>query len=459
MVEVPSAMTLEQRRSNVFVPTTTTKGREMKMRWLGAVAIASALVLSGCASGTDESEQEFRPDEAGPKSLLVWVDAVREPACLKYKGIMEGEVDITCEVVGQDEILSKVQLGLQTGQGLPDVTFEQPNNIAIYQDDESGFALNLSNYLDDSVFDDYNTSNDWCLIEGSYWCLKNDLAQTVLWYDTVIFDELGLTVPTTMDEFAATALSLAGTGYIAGSIGDQGFYAGYLWPSGCPMVNATDPSTVQINADSPNCSRVWDLVQPLVDAKVLDTRSSFDAGFLADVAQQQKVAMHIGPSWWGEFVIRPADSWDVPAGRIAAAPMPTWSGESTNWSGEWGGGIWVASSKSKFPEAAAAAVKYLATDPELMGEGVTFPGSRPAFEAWTQRLSADSYYASDPTVAMVEQAGKIRQDNKPVRYDMQGQFGLLNGGINGGASIESSVRDYIGALKNIAPAAGYAVVD
>jgi hypothetical protein len=60
---------------------------------------------------------------------------------------------------------------------------------------------------------------------------------------------------------------------------------------------------------------------------------------------------------------------------------------------------------------------------------------------------------------MVEQAGKIRQDNKPVRYDMQGQFGLLNGGINGGASIESAVREYIGALRNIAPAAGYAVVD
>jgi multiple sugar transport system substrate-binding protein len=465
MVEVPSAMTLEQRRPNVFVPKTTTKGREMKMRWLGAVAAASALVLSGCASGTGDTTadgngtEEVRTDAEGPKALLVWVDAVREPACLQYKDLMAGEVDIACEVVGQDEILSKIQLGLQTGQGLPDVTFDQPNNVAIYQDSASGFAMNLSNYLDDQVFADYNTSNDWCLIDGSYYCLKNDLAQTVLWYDTVIFDELGLAVPTTMDEFASTALSLAGTGYIAGAIGDQGFYAGYLWPSGCPMVNVTDPATVQINADSPNCSRVWELTQPLVDAGVLDTRSSFDAGFLADVAQQQKVAMHIGPSWWGEFVIRPVDSWAVPEGRITAAPMPTWSGETTNWSGEWGGGIWVASSKSDFPEAAAAAVKYLATDPELMGDGVTFPGSRPAFEAWTQRLSTDAYYASDPTVAMVEQAGKIRQDNKPVRYDMQGQFGLLNGGINGGDTLENSVRAYIGALRNIAPAAGYTVVE
>ena len=331
--------------------------------------------------------------------------------------------------------------------------------MAIYQDASSEFALNLSDYLDPEVFENYNSSNDWCLIDGSYYCLKNDLAQTVLWYDTVVFEELGLTVPTTMDEFAATALELEGTGYVAGAIGDQGFYAGYLWPSGCPMVNVLDPATVQINADSPNCSRVWELVQPLVDAGVLDTRSAFDAGFLTEVAQQQKVAMHIGPSWWGEFVIRPVDSWAVPEGRIAAAPMPSWSGESTNWSGEWGGGIWVASAYSDFPEAAADAAVYLATDPELMTEGPTFPGSQPAYEAWTARVGTDAYYASDPTVAMTEQAGKIRPDNKPVRYDMQGQFGALNGGINGGSSIEDSVRAYISALANLAPAAGYTVVE
>lgn len=430
----------------------------MKRRWLGAVALVGALTLSGCAAGTtDTGSGEVKQDAEGPKSLLVWVDAVREPACLKYKELMAGEVEITCEVVGQEEILSKVTLAKQTGEGAPDVTFDQPNNVAIYQDPALGFALNLSDYLDASVFDAYNTSNDWCLIDGSYYCLKNDLAQTVLWYDTVIFDELGLTVPTTMDEFAATALKLKGTGYIAGSIGDQGFYAGYLWPSGCPMVNVLDPATVNINADSPNCSRVWDLVQPLVDAGVLDTRSSFDAGFLADVAQKQKVAMHIGPSWWGEFVIRPADSWAVPEGRITAAPMPTWAGESTNWSGEWGGGIWVASAFSKFPQAAAAAAQWLATDPGLMEEGVTFPGSQPAFEAWSKRLAADTYYAADPTAAMIEQAGKIRQDNKPVRYDMQGQFGELNSGISGGKGIEASVRAYITALENLAPAAGYTV--
>lgn len=434
----------------------------MKKRWLSALVMTGALALSACAGGaatdTAGGGGEVATDAEGPKSLLIWVDAVREPACLSYQEVVAGEVEVTCEVVGQEEILSKIQLANQTGgEGAPDVTFDQPNNVAIYQDAASGFALNLSDYLDASVFENYNTSNDWCLIDGSYYCLKNDLAQTVLWYDTVVFEELGLTVPTTMDEFASTALELEGTGYVAGAIGDQGFYAGYLWPSGCPMVNVLDSATVQINADSPNCSRVWELVQPLVDAGVLDTRTAFDPGFIADVAQQQKVAMHIGPSWWGEFVIRPADSWAVPEGRIAAAPMPTWAGESTNWSGEWGGGIWVASAYSEFPEAAAAAAQYLATDPLLMTDGPTFPGSQPAYEAWTARVGTDAYYASDPTVAMTEQAGKIRADNKPVRYDMQGQFGLLNGGINDGSAIEDAVRAYITALANLAPAAGYAV--
>lgn len=425
--------------------------------------MAGALTLSACAGGaatTDSGDGgEVATDAEGPKALLVWVDAVREPACLSYQEKMAGEVEITCEVVGQEEILSKIQLAKTTGEGAPDVTFDQPNNVSIYQDAASGFALNLSNYLDAEVFDNYNTSNDWCLIDGSYYCLKNDLAQTVLWYDTVVFEELGLTVPTTMDEFASTAMELKGTGYVAGAIGDQMFYAAYLWPSGCPMVNVLDPATVQINADDEKCSRVWDLVQPLVDAGVLDTRSSFDAGFLSEVAQQQKVAMTMGPSWWGEFVVRPPDSWGVPEGRIATASMPTWDGESTNWSGEWGGGIWVASAYSDFPEAAAAAAQYLSTDPTLMTDGPTFPGSQPAFEAWSGRVGVDSYYASDPTVAMIEQAGKIRQDNKPVRYDMQGQMGILAGGITGGSTIEESVRAFIEALSNIAPAAGYTVTE
>jgi multiple sugar transport system substrate-binding protein len=140
--------------------------------------------------------------------------------------------------------------------------------------------------------------------------------------------------------------------------------------------------------------------------------------------------------------------------------MPTWAGESVNYSGEWGGGIWAASSKSANPQDAADAVVYLATSLEVATEGVTFPGYRPAYEAWSERLNADPYYASSPVPAMTEQASKIRQSEKPVRFNAQGQIGAtLQAGLNGGQSVEASVRSFVDSLAQLAPGGGYTVVD
>lgn len=427
------------------------------------LAAASIMVLAACAAGGEGGSSSVPgggTSVSGDRELLIWVDVVREPAAKQYAEKVAGDIKVTVEVVAQEEMIPKIALANQVGSGWPDLVFAPPNDIAIWADPSNGYALALDDYIDASIFAGYEGSNDWCLIDGKYYCLKNDLAQTVLWYDTVLFEELGLKIPGTFDEFATEALKLQGTDFTAGAIGDQGFYAGYLWPSGCPMTSVVDATTVRINPDAPECSRVWNTIQPLVDAGVLDTRSAFDAGFIADVAQAGKVAMHIGPSWWGEFVIRPADSWGIPEGRIAAAPMPTWAGESVNFSGEWGGGIWAASARSLNPQDAADAIVYLATSLEVTTEGVTFPGFRPAYEAWSERLNNDPYYAISPIAAMTEQASKIRQTEKPVRFNAQGQIGAtLQAGLNGGQSVEASTRSFLDSLKQLAPGGGYTVVD
>ena len=163
---------------------------------------------------------------SGTPELLIWVDSVREPAAKAYQESVKGDVDVTVEVIDTAELLTKIALFNTTGSGWPDVVFAgAPNDVAMLADPSNGYAANLSETVDESVFDDYNGANDWCLIEGSYYCLKNDLAQSVLWYDAAVFEELGLTVPTTMEEFATEAMKLEGTGYVAGAIGDQNFYA------------------------------------------------------------------------------------------------------------------------------------------------------------------------------------------------------------------------------------------
>lgn len=431
------------------------KSTAARRKGLLAAALVTGLALSttACASGVADDASGGKPE------LLIWVDSVREPAAKAYQDSVNGDVDVTIEVVDVADLQTKISLFNTTGSGWPDVVFAQPNDIAAWAEPSNGYAANLSETLDPSVIEAYNGANDWCLIEGDYYCLKNDLAQSVLWYDAPLFEQLGLTVPTTMEEFATEAMKLKDTGYVAGAIGDQNFYSSYLWPSGCPMAAAQDMTTVRIDPDAEECARVADLVQPLVDAGVLDTRSSFDAGFLADVAQKGKVAMTLGPSWFGEFVLRPESSWAIPSGHVAAAPMPTWDGNDNAYSGEWGGGIWVASSHSKFPEAAAEAATFLATDPEMMTDSVTFPGSEPAFQAWSTRVSGDEYYAVDPIPAMVQQATLINPSEKPVRFDLQGTVGsVLQTEINAGTPIADAVRKFQDELIQLAPGSGYKVV-
>lgn len=393
--------------------------------------------------------------------VLVWTDSVRQPGFEEYRDEVAGEVDVQVEIQDIGQMLGKIQLANQVGSGWPDVIFADPSDLALLLSPQVDYPLELTaENVGQEFLDGFGVANVWCEQDGKTFCFKNDLAQSVLWYDTVVFDELGLTVPTTMEEFAAEAMKLEGTGYVAGAIGDQNLYASYLWPSGCPLAVPVSDSEVRINSQDPACTRVADLLQPLVDAGVIDTRSSFDAGFLADVAQQGKVAMTLGPSWFGDFVIRPEESWAVPEGRIAAAPMPIWNGNEQPYSGEWGGGIFIVSNKSEFPQAAIDTAKWMVSNPEHVAGEPTFPAYGPANEIWTERVAGDPYYVGDPAEAMTAQSQLINPIVGPVRIDVYSQLGSgLTLPITEGTPIQAALDGFAQGLRNSAPQFGYNVTE
>src|SRR5688500_6106284 len=74
-------------------------------------------------------------------TVLVWTDAVRQPGFEAYRDSVADTVDVTVEVVGQQEILPKIQLANQAGSGHPDVIFAQPNEIAIYASPQVNYAM------------------------------------------------------------------------------------------------------------------------------------------------------------------------------------------------------------------------------------------------------------------------------------------------------------------------------
>lgn len=430
----------------------------MKKKFLAVALMATAaLALSACAPAAKTATVA---DKEGTPKLLVWVDSVREPAAKAYKASIGAKADVTIEVYDTNELKTKIALFNSSKKGWPDVVFAgQPNDVAALAAPDNGYAAKVDGLIDQKALDDFGTQNNWCKIEGNFYCFKNDMAQTVLWYNTKIFKELGLTVPKTMKEWAETALKLKGTGYSAGAVGDQNFYASFLSASGCPMTDVVGVDKVRIDPTAKECTRVPELVQPLLDAGVLDKRSSFDAGFLKDVATQNKIAMTFGPSWFGDFVIRPESSFKAPAGEFAAALSPTWDGDDKGYSGEWGGGVWMVSSHSEYPKAATHAAWYMAADPTIAKDFVTFPASNPANVAWSSRIAQDKYYAEDITKVLTQAAAQVRGVEKPVRYDLGGIIGkTLQADLNAGKSAADAVKNFMDSLATAAKSVGYEVV-
>jgi ABC-type glycerol-3-phosphate transport system substrate-binding protein len=427
----------------------------MKRLVIGIAAVAAvALALTGC-SGTTTAKPTGKP------SLLIMVDTPRVPQAQEYKKLMAKTENITIQVIAQTDVQTKVDLHNKTKSGWPDVIFGAPQDTAAFEDPSNGYALNLTKLLPANVAAGFKAGNTDCVFNGQTYCLKNDLANNVLWYNTKIFKQLGLTVPKTMAEFAATAMKLKGTGYSAGAYGDQNYYASFLQSSGCPLAQVPKPNVVRIAPSDPKCTRVAKLLQPLLDAGVIDKRSSSDPSFLADVAQKDKVAMTIGPSWFGDFIIEPAASWNVPAGEIAAAPMPAWGSGSDNTSGAWGGGSWTVSSHSKYQQAAVNAAIWLTTS-TWMAEAKTtptYPAYGPANAIWVKKQANDPYFANNTTTAMTAGASNINQGDRPVRFAFVNEIGtVLQADINSGKPLSTALNDFAHGLQQLAPLSGYKVI-
>ena len=60
---------------------------------------------------------------------------------------------------------------------------------------------------------------------------------------------------------------------------------------------------------------------------------------------------------------------------------------------------------------------------------------------------------------MAQQAPKIDQVNRPVRFAFEAQVGTkLQADINSGKSLETALNDFATSLQQLAPQSGYKVV-
>ncbi|MFJ9381539.1 ABC transporter substrate-binding protein [Streptomyces sp. NPDC101455] len=425
-----------------------------------AATAAVALLLSGCG-GTGGGDGGG--SGAGKGELLVWVDNTRMPAAQQYK---KDHRDVTMRIVtippDAGYVPTKISLANRTKSGWPDVVFlANPAEAATLASEKFGYAAPLDALVPKSVRDGFAPGAlDTCTFGGKTYCLRNDIAPTVLWYDAKLMNRYGYQVPKTWAEYQKTGLKAAAEhpGTIVGAVNGKYGAGIYFGSSGCPTRDTLSLTKVRIDLGRPECTRVADLLQPLARKKAVTTVVPIDPSF-AKFGKGDELLMLPAPAWFGDFMFAPA--FKVPKGRIAAAPMPTWPGESKPYAGQVGGGAFLVSSHAGGrTQQAADLVRWITTDINLQAKQPTYPAFTAAATKWGEAKSKDPYYASDPMPALTAAANALRPGFGAVRFeaDWQSSFNdTFVKAVDSGGNLRDSLGSWQDKLKAAAKTSGYTV--
>lgn len=410
-------------------------------------AIAAILALSACSAPAEP---------ASDGELLVWTDATRQPAAEAYAAAHPDE-KITIVTVDGGELASKISLIANDAASLPDVVFTSNGESVVFAD-KYGYSADLTNLVDQEVLDGFGATLSACTEDGKIYCLPLDISTQMLWYNKTLFDEFGYQVPTTWDEYAELADTVAAEhpGYVVGSCGDGFCPNVYYRGSDCPGIHLDGTDAVVDVASNDDCTRVTELLDPLIANKSVATLSPFDPD-MTTLGTDGKVLMLPGFVWYGSVLFR--DTFHNAPGEIAAAPLPVWPDGKVG-AGASVGGQWIIGSKSGNTEAAVDFVVAMTTDTDALADAVTFPAYEPAAAGWIAKAVAEGFYAEDPTETFTTARTDVTGDLfTPPGFDLLNPFAnAVAPKLKEGAALSSLIGDWEDAIAQSLTDAGYTPV-
>jgi multiple sugar transport system substrate-binding protein len=422
--------------------------------------------VTACGGGTGGTTAggpaSFSPAAQTGGTLTVWVDSTRLAAAKLFQ---QEHPEVKMKIVtydgdanGSNYLQTKVSLFNRTGDGWPDVVFSSQNNETAWAV-QSGFTAPLNKGLiPQSTLDGWATgANAPCTVNGTLYCLRNDLSQTVLWYNAALMRQWGYQVPTTWEQYQALGQKVATDhpGYLVGSAGDTFTPEIYLWASKCGANQVTGPKAVTVNTSSAGCTKMASLLDTLIKAKTMATSSVFSADF--DKNDANKVLMLPGPSWFGGALFQ--GTFKTPKGQIAAAPMPQWAGDTTPSVGNVGGGTWLLSAHSKDLKDATAFLTWVTTSDDYQGKVAPgYPAYAPAAKTWLAAQSASGYYANDVSPTLQAAANQVWPGWGYPQFSQEAIWAAtVTPGMTAGKSIVSLLPAWQTAIANYAQSDGYKV--
>lgn len=417
-----------------------------------AAAAASAGIESATVTDTTDA-------------ITVWIDQPRQPVVDGFKAKYPQYASlINSTVVDRETLPAKTLLFNNTGSGWPDVVFAEPRLVARVSDAAHNFPLDLTTLVPADMQKQYAGAAN-CTFNGKVYCLRNDLAQMVTYYNAPLFTKFGYTVPTTFEEMQALSDKVAKDhpGYYLGTLGDGWTWLSYFEASGCPYANVKDVGTLQINVSDPNCTRAAQLIDHMVANKTLWNTDYFTASWV-QIANNNKLLMLIAPIWaaLGTFKgtyytdkTTPSQSSHVLG---VAAPLK-WAADATAQTAAMGGAAWVISQHTKNQGLSLLFAEYATQDPDLWKGSSNFPSFTPLQPLFNATVKDDPIFASDPTAAFATAGTQISAmgDNWP-RFDLIAPLNtVVKDMYSKKQTMVATLAEVPTVLKPLAEAQGYNV--
>lgn len=320
-----------------------------KKRALAAAALtgAAALVLAGCSGGGDDAA----PAD-GPVTLEFWgwVPGLEDAVAEWNEANPDIQVDFF-RMTGDDG--DKIPAAIDAGTA-PDIVQMSSHSLP-------GHIIN--NRLTDitewaSGLEDQFTESSWGTVTfgDAVYAVPQDSGPTSLLYRADIFEQYGIAVPTTWDEYveAGRALKAADPDiYLAQfSPNEAGLWLETVWQNGGSFFGI-DGDAWEVSVNGPESIEVAELWQTLLDEDLVKVVEMWTPEYWAEVNAGTIATINYA-AW---FPVLLEESAASTAGLWSAAPTPTFGDKEA--AGESGGSVNVVTTNSDYPAQAVEFISWL----------------------------------------------------------------------------------------------------
>ncbi|MDT0446535.1 ABC transporter substrate-binding protein [Streptomyces johnsoniae] len=357
-----------------------------------AAACALALGLTACGSSDDDAGEESSPDavqaaleEGGEITVWGW-DPTLEQVVADFEAAHPNvEVDLVNAGTNTDQYTA-LQNAMSAGSGVPDVA--QIEYYAISQFTISESLTDLSSFGADDL-DGTFSPGPWSTVQvgDGIYGLPTDSGPMALFYNQDVFDEHGIEVPTTWDEYVQAARDLHAADpdvYIGADAGDAGFATSMIWQAG-GRPYTVDGTEVAIDFTDEGSAAFAETWQQLLDEDLLAPITAWSDEWYQGLNDGTIATLATGAWMPGNLVSGAPDA----AGSWRVAPLPQWE-EGANASAENGGSSLAIPSAAGNKELAYAFLEYA-----NVGEGVGVRVADGAFPATTAELESEEFLSTE----------------------------------------------------------------